>query len=312
MEHHRDDISVIKQHASQLPTKSFVWLLLSQPTNEELSPIAEWLELNEFAVSDCLQSHRRAKRTIDSDVGVIVTKTIWYVSETRSVETGDVTCVVTENVILTAQHGPKNPMIEAQKALTHRSSLLRHGPWSVVYAIVGQIVQSYVTAADQVADDISQVELRVFSDERVNAVAEIYTLQREVLEFRDGVQPLVAIADEMLSKDNTVNTHSERYFREIAHHVRRVATSIDASHSLLNSILESNLGQISIWQNEDMRKMSAWAAIIAAPTVITGIYGMNFSHMPELHWLVSYPLALVVILVACVLLYRGFRRNGWL
>jgi magnesium transporter len=142
-------------------------------------------------------------------------------------------------------------------------------------------------------------------------VADIYALKRLVVEFRDAVHPIEPVAEDVLSA-RSGRHRSAAYLRRSTHQIKRVAASVKSSENLLNAILDAHLGQIAMWQNEDMRRISGWAATIAAPTLIAGVYGMNFTYMPELHWVIGYPLAVILMATACLLLYRGFRRNGWL
>jgi magnesium transporter len=183
----------------------------------------------------------------------------------------------------------------------------------VLHAIVDRVVDDYQPVADQLEEDIEQVEVDVFSPSRKASVERIYKLMREVLEFHHAVAPLGPPL-ERLSKEPLphVNEHMRTYFRDVHDHVVRVSERIDSFRDLLVGVLTANLTQVSIQQNEDVRKISAWVAIIAVPTMIAGIYGMNFEHMPELRWSFGYPLALALMACACLGLWRYFKRVGWL
>jgi magnesium transporter len=175
------------------------------------------------------------------------------------------------------------------------------------------VVDGYEEAAQGIEVDIQEVERQVFSEDRENPAERIYKLEREVLDFQSAVAPLALIADEIArGRYDVVTDELHEYFRDVHDHLQRVSGRILAFRELLGSALHANLTQVSVRQNEDMRKISAWVAIIAVPTAIAGIYGMNFEEMPELRWRFGYPTVLLVILVICLLLYRRFKRAGWL
>jgi len=183
----------------------------------------------------------------------------------------------------------------------------------VLYAILDHVVDGYEDAAQGVDVDIQQVEREVFSPQRTNPAERIYKLEREVLDFYAAVVPLSGVVDEVARGHfDVVPDELLNYFRDVHDHLRRACGRVDGFRELLSSALHANLTQVSVRQNEDMRKISAWVAILAVPTMIAGIYGMNFDTMPELHWRFGYPTVLVLILVVCALLHRRFRRAGWL
>ena len=194
-----------------------------------------------------------------------------------------------------------------------RPDLLRHGVGMVLYAILDHIVDGYEDAAEGIDTDIQEVERQVFSSERTNPAERIYKLEREVLDFHTAVVPLSGVADEIARGHfEVVPDELREYFRDVHDHLRRVTGRIAGFRDLLGSALHANLTQVSVRQNEDMRKISAWVAILAVPTMVAGIYGMNFDHMPELRWRFGYPLVLALILVVCTVLFRRFKRSGWL
>jgi magnesium transporter len=176
------------------------------------------------------------------------------------------------------------------------------------------VVDDYLSVTDAVQEDIDQVETDVFAENGARAdPGRIYQLKRELLELKRAVAPLDRPIQELATRPiRVIDSEIQAYFRDVSDHLLRATEQIAASDELLNSILQAHLAQVSVAQNEDMRRITAWAALIAVPTMVTGVYGMNFEHMPELHWSFGYPLALVVIAVACLVLYRGFKRNGWL
>jgi magnesium transporter len=183
---------------------------------------------------------------------------------------------------------------------------------AALHAIVDKVVDDYAPVIGGLDQDIREVEGHVFSEAPRNPAERIYKLKREVLELYGAVAPLVEPVGRLERGDGLVPEDLRPYFRDVKDHLLRSVREIEAFRELLTSVLSANLTQVSVRQNEDVRKISAWAAIIAVPTLISGIYGMNFEHMPELTWTFGYPLALAVMAIVCLLLYRNFKRAGWL
>jgi magnesium transporter len=191
--------------------------------------------------------------------------------------------------------------------------LLARGPSAVLYAVTDVVVDGYLDAVALMEDDIAEIETVVFEDTGHNHAARVYRVKREVLELRRAVGPLVQPLRTLAERaDHLVDPTVRTYFRDVGDHLDKVHELLRTDDEILNSILEANLAQLSVRQNEDMRKITSWAAIIAVPTAIAGIYGMNFRNMPELHWAAGYPLALLTMAASCVLLYWNFKRRGWL
>ncbi|CAM5590011.1 Magnesium and cobalt transport protein CorA OS=Streptomyces chartreusis OX=1969 GN=CP983_32625 PE=3 SV=1 [Streptomyces chartreusis] len=184
----------------------------------------------------------------------------------------------------------------------------------MLHAIADHVVDDYLSVTDSVQEDIDEVETDVFAENGARAdPGRIYQLKRELLELKRAVVPLSRPLEELATGPiRVVEPEIQAYFRDVSDHLLRAKEQIFAFDELLNSILQAHLAQVTVAQNEDMRKITAWAAIIAIPTMVCGVYGMNFDYMPELRWTFGYPLVIGVISVACVVLYRGFRRNGWL
>ena len=212
-----------------------------------------------------------------------------------------------------------HPAVDETIALEQRrgkaendSELLGHGPWAVFHAITDSVVDVYLDVTDRIEADIDAAEEGVFSRSAMD-VQRIYQLKRELVEFKRAVMPLARPLDALTSGHvPNVPMEMRRYIRDIADHHTRVTERVAGYDDLLSSILQASLAQVGVQQNNDMRKISAWVAIVAVPTMIAGIYGMNFQHMPELESKYGYPAALVSMAAACVLLYRNFKRRGWL
>jgi magnesium transporter len=225
-----------------------------------------------------------------------------------------------ENFMVTVQHGASKVLDPVRRRLEGTPDLLRHGPSAVLYGISDAVVDEYEKIADDIEQELEKLETQVFASEGGADAARIYALKRQVVEFRHAVGPLGHPIRVLTSARLTgVHPEMEPYFRDVSDHLARVAEKVEGFDALLTDILTANLAQISIQQNEeskqqneDMRRISAWVAIVAADTVITGIYGMNFDNMPELHTRYGYFVCLAFMLALNVTLYRLFRRSGWL
>jgi magnesium transporter len=300
--------------ASARADAGFVWIGLHEPTRDELRLVEEEFGLHPLAVEDAVKAHQRPKLEQYEDGLFVVLKTLRYTDETSEIESGELAVFVGPNYCVTVRHGLANPLSEVRSWLEREGAdLLASGPSAVLYAVCDAVVDTYTAIADEVEHDVEEVEARVFSPERTNDAETVYKLKREVLEFRRAVSPLVAPTAQLAEGlEPVVHPDTRPFFRDVADHVVRVAEQVEGFDSLLTDILHANLAQVSVRQNSDMRRISAWVAIVAVPTMIAGIYGMNFEHMPELTWRFGYPLALGVMLACCVALYRAFKRSGWL
>jgi magnesium transporter len=298
--------------AAQDGDRGFVWLGVLEPSAEEFESIAREFGLHELAVEDAVKAHQRPKVELYGETLFVVVKTAQYVDSDEVIEIGELMLFVNPHFIITVRHGDGG-LSAVRERIERRPDLLQHGPGMALYAILDHVVDGYELAAQGVDVDIQQVERQVFSDDGANPAERIYKLEREVLDFHAAVVPLSGAVDEITRGHfEVVPDDLREYFRDVHDHLRRVGGQIGGFRDLLGSALHANLTQVSVRQNEDMRKISAWVAILAVPTMIAGIYGMNFDHMPELHSRFGYPAVLVVIAVACTLLYRRFKQSGWL
>jgi magnesium transporter len=290
---------------------AFVWVGLVEPTPDEFEAVRAEFDLHELAVEDALQAHQRPKLEHYGDTLFVVLKTVEYVDEREVVEVGELMLFVADDFLVSVRHGAAGGIGAAREELERRPELLAHGPSAALHALVDHIVDGYQPAIAAVQTDIGEVEETVFSGTRANPIERIYTLRRELLLFHTAVAPMENVLD-ALRIDPLLAPPMRDYMRDAADHLARVNQEIERSREQLASIFQANLTRVSVGQNEDVRKISAWAAIIAVPTLISGVYGMNFEHMPELTWRFGYPLALLLMATACGLLYLRFRRSGWL
>jgi magnesium transporter len=311
----RRDGHVDLEHAYDLrhqPGK-FVWIGLYEPTEEEFASIRREFNLHPLAVEDAINAHQRPKLEVYDDMIFLVLKTARYVDPTEVIQLGELLVFLGDDYVITVRHGEASSLKPVREALETDPQHLRRGPGAVLHAILDRVVDDYQPAIEGLETDIDEVEEQLFSAGRSNPAERIYRLQREVLQFRKASAPLVEpIA--RLAEGKYVQIHPEMldYFRDVNDHLIRARDQLDAMRDLLAGSLQANLSQVGVRQNEDLRRISAWVAIIAVPTAIAGIYGMNFEHMPELTWDFGYPGALLLMLVICATLYRYFKRVGWL
>jgi len=300
--------------------EGFVWLGLHEPTQKEFAGIAELFDLHPLAVEDSVDAHQRPKVERYGDTLFAVFKTVCYVEHkeltatSEVVDTGEIMVFVGREFVITVRHGRHGSLGPLREELEADANQLAKGPAAVLHAIADHVVDDYLSVTDAMQEDIDQVETDVFAENGARAdPGRIYQLKRELLELKRAVVPLGRpILDLATRPVRVVDPEIQAYFRDVSDHLLRVTEQIAAFDELLNSILQAHLAQVTVSQNEDMRKITAWAAVIAVPTMVCGVYGMNFDNMPELHWRFGYPIVVGVISVACLVLYRGFRRNGWL
>ena len=310
LERHREVAGV---RAVAAATAGFAWVGLVEPTAEEFDAVRREFDLHEVAVEDAVQAHQRPKLEIYGDTLFLVVKTVRYLGSEELVDIGEVMVFVGPDFLITVRHGEAGGLGKVREYLERQPELLALGSGAALHAIVDRIVDAYEPVVDAVLEDIDEVEAEVFSPASANPVERIYRLRREVLEFARAVLPLRPALRELTEPDvPNVDPQLVPYFRDVADHATRVGDQIEGFGTLLAGVLQANLTQVSVRQNEDMRKISAWVAIIAVPTAVAGIYGMNFEHMPELGWRYGYFGVLALILLVCVALYVRFRRVGWL
>ena len=292
---------------------TFAWIGLHEPTREEFDSIKREFELHELAVEDAIKAHQRPKLEVYDDMVFVVLKTARYADPEEVVDLGEIAVFLGEEFVITVRHGEATSLSGVRQKLERDPDLLRCGPGAVLHAIVDRVVDDYVPALEGLRQDVEEVEAEVFSPNRSNPSERIYKLKREVIEFDRAAAPL-ADPVERLSRGvyDVVHPEVRTYFRDVNDHLIRVHDQLVGMRELLTSVLQANLAQVTVRQNEDVRRISAWVAIIAVPTMIAGIYGMNFEEMPELEWNLGYPAVLLVMVVACGSLYRYFKRAGWL
>lgn len=293
--------------------RSFVWLGLHEPTRREFQAAIEEFGLHELAVQDAIEAHQRPKVEIYDDTLFVVLKTARYDDDEERVEFAELQLFIGERFVVTVRHGQASALAEVRHALECNPELLARGPGSVLHAVADHVVDGYLPVIDGIDNDLVEVEREVFSPQRTNSAERIFKLKREVLEFHRNTNPLLDSFEQLRSgRLPAIDPSLGDYFRDVEDHLLRVVSRIDGLDSLLSDALDVNNAGISVRQNEDMRTISAWVAIAAIPTMIGGIYGMNFKNMPELDTEYAYFIVLGVMVSLCALAYWRFKRSGWL
>ncbi len=290
----------------------FVWVGLHDPSHEEFEVVSEAFGLHALAVEDSLRPHQRPKLERYDNSVFFVLKPARYVDTEEVVEIGQLMVFVGEHFVVTVRHGETAGLAQLRDHLEEDPDRLRWGPTSVMHALADKVVDDYAVVMLGLDIDIDEIELQVFSGPSSAHAERIFKLKREVLDFRRAIAPLEMALVELDLGATPIHLEASDYFRDVLDHLRRVSENLDGLDSLLDSALHANVAQVGMRQNEDMRKISAWVAIIAMPTMIAAIYGMNFEHMPELGWSAGYPLALCAMVLTSLALYRNFKRRGWL
>ncbi|MCK9872113.1 magnesium/cobalt transporter CorA [Nocardiopsis dassonvillei] len=306
------DISDAFDEARREQGDCFVWIGLHEPTAEEFSLIEEELTLHPLAVEDALTAHQRPKLERYDDTLFAVVKTLAYDEETSDVEVGEAMLFIGEDFVVSVRHGAANPLDRVRRRLEADPTLLAVGPAAVLHGVCDEIVDHYGTVVHKIESDIIELERAVFRPGGSDVTEDIYHLKREVLEFRSAESPLIPVLEEIAKGRVQRFEETREYFRDVLDHLLRVDDQVDDHNELLTSALTAHLALLGKQQNEDVRKISSWAAVIAIPTMIAGFYGMNFDHMPELHWLFGYPLIMGVMVGASGLVHHRLRKNGWL
>lgn len=299
--------------------EGFVWLGLKDPGDKDLEALASEFALHPLAIEDAVHGHDRSKLETFGDDLFMVVSTVAYVDHEEMTEnseivtTGQVMIFLGDHFVITVRRGEHAQLSALRRALEADPERLARGPWEVLYAVTDKIIDDYLAVVDEIEKDVDEVESAVFARGGSHEVDRVYQLKRELIEFKRCVLPLGAPLLRLATRElPVVPPQARAYFRELADHHTQAREAITAFDEVLSSILQAGLARASVADNEDMRKISAWVAIVAVPTMIAGIYGMNFQYMPELEWHYGYFAVLGLIAVIMVGLYIGFKRNRWL
>ncbi len=290
----------------------FVWIGLHEPGPEMLATLQKEFGLHDLAIEDAHRAHQRPKIEAYGETLFIVLRTIQMVN--KQIELGETHFFVGHNFIITVRHGSSLAYTEVRARCESTPQLLQKGPGFSLYAVMDAIVDQYFPVIDALAEELENLEEKIFDENfRRETTAQIYHLKHQLLDVKRSVSPLIDICNRLMRFDlKLIEEETRHYFRDVYDHAIRINEMVDNSRDLLSTALEANLSLISISQNEVSKKFAGWAAIIGIPTMVAGVYGMNFENMPELKWPLGYPLVMIITFGSCVALYFRFRRSGWL
>jgi magnesium transporter len=301
------------ERAKEARKGEFVWIGIHEPEAGDLDRLASLFGLHELAVEDAQQAHQRPKIEDYDQHAFIVLKTAHYHEDREEVHFGEIHMFVAPGYVITVRHGPGSELSTARQRLEARPDLLRLGSASAIWAVLDKVVDDYLPVVDAMEDDVEEVETDVFDDDVPAPTARIYNLKREVIEFHRAVWPLLTpLQDLAQGADERIPNELRSYFRDVSDHARRVDEQVSSQRELLTSVLQANLSLVSVNQNVTVKKISAVFGIIAVPTFIASVYGMNFDNMPELHWHYGYAYALALMALCVVALATFFRRIDWI
>ena len=319
--------SLRETHEAAHEQQGVAWIGLYKPTEEEFASVAEEFGLHELAVEDALEAHQRPKIERYGQTLFVVLRPARYLDDPEEVEFGEIHVFVGEDFVITVRHGEAPALGEVRRRLESDRELLLQGPEAILYAIMDRVVDGYSPVVAGLENDIDEIETEVFSG-NAGVSRRTYELSREVVEFQRAVKPLTGMLGALMAGFDKygVDPELQRYLRDVQDHAIRVNEQVAGFRDLLQNILSVNLtlvglqqneevkslSEAAIEQNDEVKRISAWAAILFAPTLIGTVYGMNFDHMPELHWVLGYPFALLLMLLVSASLYLIFRHRGWL
>jgi magnesium transporter len=302
-----------KLRAAATEPGDFVWVGLYKPSQDELDDVAKSFGLHPLAVEDALKAHQRPKLEHYEDSIFLTLKTLWYVDAEDAVETGEINLFAGRDFVVTVRHGRGSELHSARSRLESQEAVLNHGPSAVIYAVCDSVVDGYTDVVNDLEVDVDEIESSVFSPARTDDSARIYVLKREIAEVRRAVLPLREPMRRFAQGQvDGVEQEAGPFFRDVLDHLNLAAEVVDNLDGLLSTAFDAYLARITVQQNDDMRKISAGVALAAAPTLIAGVYGMNFEHMPELRWTWGYPMAVLLMFGISGVLWVLFKRSGWL
>jgi magnesium transporter len=307
------DLDAIRKTVQAGQPGEFVSVGLHEPDAAEMARVAQTFGLHRLAVEDALHPVQRPKVEVYGDMVFLVLKTLWYVKEADTVKGGQIALFMGQDYVITVRQGAQFELKTVRQELEEHTDVLRQGPAAVVHAVCDRVVDVYERIVSALEDDADEVEASVFSPKPADASRRIYQLNRELGTLRRAVDPLRGPMEQFAHAEiKGVSADAAPFFRDVADHLARVSDGVDSLGNVLSSAFDADQSRIGVQQNDDMRRMSAWAAIFAVITVLAGIYGMNFANMPELKWSFGYPALLLLMLVLSVVLYRRFKKSGWL
>ena len=299
--------------AARSAEDTFVWIGLHEPTHDEFDAVAAEFELHPLAVEDAVTAHQRSKLERYGDCLFLVFKTARYDDEAEAIEFAEIQLFAGKGFVITVRHGQASALAPVRRELEDQPERLALGPVAAVHAILDRVVDDYQPVLDGLDQDIREIEEQVFSPDRNNPAERIYKLKRQVLDLYRNVEPLIEPLERLQASRHAFgDVDLGPYFRDVYDHLQREVARIAIQRELLSEVLDVNLAHIGVQQNDDMRRISGWAAIALVPTMLAGLWGMNFRHMPELDKWWGYPLALTIMFGSAFLLFRWLRSRHWI
>ena len=291
----------------------FVWLGMAGPSQTEFDMVVGELNFHPLAVEDAIGAQQRPKLEDYDGLTFFVIKTVFFDQKAQEITTGELMCFIDQHFIVTVRHGEGHPLSTIRHDLEKQPEMLKIGPYAVVHAVADRIIDGYTHIATMLEQEVVTVENKVFTGKRQTYSEEIYFLKREVIEFKHAIDPLIVPISRLHSGAiSSVPEEIRPFFRDTSDHLLQACEQASGLDSLITSVLQADLAHIQVQQNIDVRKISAWVALAAGPTMIAGIYGMNFHHMPELSFRYGYYMVLGVMVALTGFIYRSFKRSGWL
>ena len=291
----------------------FVWVGLAEPTEEEFNKIVGDFRFHPLAIEDAINAKQRPKFEEYPGLQFCVFRTVFYDEVRSEVSTGEIFCFMGDHFIVVVRHGDGAPLVNTRHQLESNPEQLAKGPYAVLHAIIDHVIDCYIDISVELEQDVVQVENKVFSGKRQTQSQDIYFLKREIIEFRHAIDPLLSPLQKLASEgSHHVSANLTPFFRDTLDHLSRASDAAAGLDALLTSALQADLAHIQVQQNTDMRKITAYVALASVPTMVAGIYGMNFDFMPELRWKFGYPLVVGSLLLISTFLYRKFKKAEWL
>ena len=308
-----DPANLTQLIAKAKSTGGFVWVGLAEPTQSEFEKVVGDFGFHPLAIEDAVVAKQRPKFEEYPGVQFCVFKTVFYDQSRRLISTGEIFCFLSEHFIVVVRHGDGAPLVNTRHNLEANRPQLAKGPYAVLHAIIDHVIDCYIDIAAELEQDVVAVENKVFSGKRQTQSQDIYFLKREIIEFRHAIDPLLSPLQKLASEGaRHVAVNLTPFFRDTLDHLSRASDAAAGLDLLLTSALQADLAHVQVQQNTDVRKITSYVALATVPTMIAGIYGMNFDVMPELRWRYGYPLILGCLLILTTVLYRKFKKADWL
>jgi magnesium transporter len=306
------DLTIDEIHGVLTRDDQFVWLGLYEPDQALLRRVQQQFGLHDLAIEDAINAHQRPKLELYEDSLFVVLRTVQRMA--GRLEFGETHVFLGRNYVVTVRHGSLRSHIGVRQRCESTPHVLAKGPGYVLYALMDFVVDQYLPLVQEIEEDVQELEDAILGDTPAgDATPRIYHLKRDLLALRRAVSPLVEVCNRLMRFDLPhIPEDMKPYFRDVYDHIVRLHETIDAQRELLTTALEAHLSLVSVAQNEHMKRITAWAAMVAVPTMIAGIYGMNFANMPELTWRYGYHVSLLAMAAVCGGMYLGFKRSGWL